>query len=546
MSNVRDLIIELGTEELPAAGLESMAREFCNNICAGLEKSDLKFSSGNYYATPRRLAVHIHDLVEMQEDRVETRRGPALEQAFDAAGKPSKAASGFASSCNVDIDQLETIETGKGKWVGVTLTIKGRETIALLGDILENAVSGIPLKKRMRWGVNDFEFVRPLHWITVVFGKETVELELYNIRSGNRTYGHRFLAGDAITIKSATDYQTQLRKQGRVIADFSERRSEIERQVDKLAKELGGTVCENRALLNEVTGLVEWPVALAGNFDPAFLDLPREVLVATMEKHQKSFAVQDASAKLLPHFISVSNLESTQPEQVVRGNEKVLQPRLSDAAFFWQRDTSQSLEHHGKRLSGILYQETLGSMADKSDRISRLAVSLAGKLQLDTKTAGRAACLCKNDLVTDMVGEFPGLQGIMGQHYAAQAGEEAAICAAIGEHYRPAYAGDRLPDSDYGQVVAIADKLDTLTGIFSIGQAPSGDRDPFGLRRSALGVLRILIEKQLDLDLPACLRESAAIYSHEFDRDSVSEQVFSFIMDRLKKYYLDKNIDTHI
>ena len=546
MSGVRELIIELGTEELPAVGLTDLAKAFNENLCAGFRKQGLEFSSSHFYVTPRRLAVHVLDLVEMQKDRVEVRRGPSVDSAFDKNGKPTRAATGFASSCNVSVDQLETIDNGKGKWLGVTQNIQGKKTLTLLEQIISDALANLPIKKRMRWGCHEFDFVRPVHWLLVIFGNEPVKVEIMNLVSGNLSYGHRFLSTDPIVINKANEYKMLLEKSGKVLVDFAERKSEISRQIQKLAKGLKGQVLENDTLLDEVTGLVEWPVALAGNFNKSFLDLPVEVLIATMEKHQKSFALQDRNGQLLPYFISVSNLESREPAQVVKGNEKVLQPRLSDAAFFWKRDLTESLMQHGKRLSGVLYQETLGTMADKTVRITALAAYLADMLGFDPDDAKRASVLCKCDLVTEMVGEFPELQGTMGKYYAHEGNEKPEIATAIEEHYRPRFSGDQLPDSDCGQIVAIADRLETLVGIFSIAQSPSGDKDPFGLRRSALGVLRILIEKQLNLDLLACLQKAASLYEHDFDADKTVDSTFDYILDRLRKYYLDQNIENHI
>ncbi|MDX1519919.1 MAG: glycine--tRNA ligase subunit beta, partial [Gammaproteobacteria bacterium] len=368
MSKKHDLLIEIGTEELPSGGLENLAQAFNEQICAELEKCGLDFSSGHAFATPRRLAVLVRDLVEVQPDRTETRRGPALDKAFDKNGKPGKAALGFADSCGVPVDQLETIETGKGKWLGITREIPGARTADLLQSVAENALAAVPVRKRLRWGDHGFDFVRPVHWIAAVFGKETVSLQLLGTESGNTTCGHRFMAPETLVITNAADYPSLLKDKGKVIADFNERKSIITEQVNRLAGKLNGQVLENEQLLNEVTGLVEWPVALSGGFDTNFLELPREVLIATMEKHQKSFAIQDEEKNLLPYFIAVSNLESRDPDQVVRGNEKVLHPRLSDADFFYRRDLTKPLADHGDRLASVMYQESLGSLADRTNR----------------------------------------------------------------------------------------------------------------------------------------------------------------------------------
>ncbi len=546
MTARHDLIIEIGSEELPAIGLEALAQAFAQGICTGLEKQSLEYASSHSFVTPRRLAVRVDGVMDGQSDRVELRRGPALDQAFDENGKPTRAATGFAASCQVSVDELVTIENDKGKWLAIRQTIPGRKTTELLQEIINHALSGLPVKKRMRWNCHAFEFIRPLQWLLVVYDGKPVDLEIMNLHGADVTRGHRFLAPAEIRIESAGRYQDLLREKGMVIADFAERKAKIMAQLQRLANEQHGRVLVNPALLDEVTGLVEWPVALAGQFNNEFLDLPREVLIATMEKHQKSFALEDDHGRLLPVFIAISNLESKSPQQVVKGNEKVLQPRLSDAAFFWKRDLSQSLDAHGRRLAAVMYQETLGSLADKTSRIGQLAGRIARQLALDPVPAERAGQLCKCDLVTDMVGEFPDLQGNMGKYYAQQDGEASQVAMAIEEHYLPRFAGDRLPENAHGQVLALADKLDTLCGIFSIGQVPTGDRDPFGLRRSALGVLRILIEKRLGLDLPECLEAAAGLYTHEFDKDQTIKQAFDFIMERLRRYYQDQGIETPV
>lgn len=541
MPTTHTLIIELGTEELPANGLQSLVQAFHQNMVAGLDKLELSYSSVEEFVTPRRLAIKINELESEQKDRVEVRRGPARDKAFDKDGNPTKAASGFASSCGVAVEQLETIETDKGQWLGATLTVKGRKTTELMGELVQNSLSSLPVRKRMRWGSHEFEFVRPVHWLLVMYGDEKVEVDFMGITSGVSTRGHRFLGEQIITLASAEQYESSLTETGKVIPCFEKRKQLIKEQILTLSDQLGGKVLENEPLLNEVVGLVEWPIALVGSFDSEFLELPREVLIATMEKHQKSFAIEDANGELLPNFIAISNLESKQPELVVKGNEKVLQPRLSDAAFFWHRDQAQTLQQHSERLSSVMYQKTLGSMADRTHRISQLAVFLAVNSGLDTKRVEQAARLCKSDLVTDMVGEFPELQGVMGKYYALHDQLDQEVAMAIEEHYLPRFSGDQLPKTGTGDLLALADKLDTLVGIFSIGQIPTGDKDPFGLRRAALGVLRILIEKDLNLDLIECLEKSTSLFSHEFDHDDTIKTAYDYIMERLRSYYQDRN-----
>ena len=549
MTRKKDLLIEIGTEELPPKALERLGQSFAAEIEDGLDKLTLGHGQINWFATPRRLAVIVKRLVEAQEDQEVQRRGPAVTAAFDQNGNPTRAAEGFARSCNVEISDLEKLETDKGSWRAYTIKEPGRPTPDLLPDIIHTALMRLPIPKRMRWGDTEFEFVRPVHWLTVLFGKETLSFEIMGIQSDNKTYGHRFHHPKKISLSSASAYAKRLRDKGYVIADFTERRSLIEDMVHKQAAICGGSAVMDSELLDEVTALVEWPVAVTGNFDESFLQLPREVLISSMQAHQKYFPITDSSGEnLINSFITISNIESTNPAAVKKGNERVILPRLSDAAFFWQRDCKRGLEAFYDRLKHVTYQKQLGSLADKTGRIQKLASIIAAELQLDNAQVSRAAHLCKCDLMSEMVGEFPELQGVMGRHYALQSGETREVADAIDEQYMPRFAGASLPSSKAGQVLAIADKVDTIIGIFGIGQVPTGDRDPFGLRRLAIGILRIITDNKLPLDLRPILESSHDLYpekaligSHEVYGINVSNPLKAelFIMERAKFFLRD-------
>jgi len=541
------LLLEIGTEELPPKALLKLATAFADGMRDGLDKAELEFSEVNYFATPRRLSVMVTDLDAVQTDKEVLKRGPAIKAAYNDAGEPTAATLGFAKSCGAEVAELETTKTDKGSWLTFLAQEKGKPTAELVPEIAATALSRLPIPKRMRWGSGSIEFVRPVHWVVAMFGTETIDCSILGIQAGNQTYGHRFHHPDAIQLKSAESYLQQLEKTGKVIADFNRRKTMIKEAVNKVAKEIKGQAVINESLLDEVTALVEWPVVFSGVFDDKYLGLPNEVLIATMQDQQKYFPVVDKEDNLLPCFIAVANIESKSPDIIRLGNQRVISPRLSDAEFFWQRDNETTLADLSPKLTHVVFQQKLGSLADKSERITSLAIYMADLLGADPALAARAASLSKCDLLTDMVGEFPELQGVMGRYYAINNGEEKEVATALDEQYMPRFAGDQIPQSKTGQIISIADKLDTLVGIFAIGKAPTGDKDPFALRRAALGVLRIMIEGQLELDLQACLNKAVENYDAELTNDKLGKnelvwQVFDFMMERLRRYYIDQGI----
>jgi glycyl-tRNA synthetase beta chain len=546
MSDVRDLLIELGTEELPPKALKKLIQAFKTGIKQGLEKANLSFSTIEDYAAPRRMAVVVNDLQVRQQDRMVERRGPAVTAAFDEDGNPTKAVQGFARSCGVEVDDLEKMETDKGAWLVFKQQQKGAETASLITDILQQTLADLPIPKRMRWSNLPGEFVRPVHWLVLLFGEDVIPLELLGVTSGRESRGHRFHHPEAIRIQSAQTYAPQLETEGHVLVDMTARREAIHGQVLELAIKLGGEAVLNEDLLDEVTGLVEWPVALSGSFDPRFLDLPAEALISSMEEHQKYFAVRDKSGDLLPHFITISNIESRDPAQVIAGNERVILPRLSDSVFFWETDRKQPLAERQEKLKTIVFQNKLGSVYDKSARVAKLASVIADEIGGEAKLAERAALLAKCDLVTEMVGEFPDLQGIMGCYYARLDGEHDEVSEALDEQYLPRFSGDNLPATKTGQAVSLAEKLDTLVGLFGIGQPPTGVKDPFALRRAALGVLRIVIENKLDVDLQPLLQQAQQGFDSQLTQDDVTEQVIRYFFDRLRGYALDQGIKADV
>jgi glycyl-tRNA synthetase beta chain len=541
MTKTNNLLIEIGTEELPPKSLKRLATAFKEEVCKSLQEQGLNFSDANWYATPRRLSILIHELEVTQQDKEQQRRGPALSAAFDD-GKPTRATEGFAKSCGVAVDQLEQLETDKGSWLIFNTVVKGKQTHALVPSIIETALSRLPIAKRMRWGDHDVEFVRPIKWILILFGDETINCEIMGIASGEKSYGHRFHHPGAITIKQASDYIETLKQDAHVMADYNERCTLIQSQVTAIAESNNGNAVIDPDLLDEVTALVEWPVSFIGEFNPDFLKLPKEVLIATMQDNQKYFPVVDAQENLLPCFICVANIESKNPELIKLGNERVIQPRLSDAAFFWDRDLKHGLANHCESLKRVVYQKQLGTLHEKSERLINTVSNLAKSLNVDVNAARRAAELCLCDLLTEVVYEFPELQGTMGRYYAEADGEDAEVATALEEYYQPRFAGDTLPQTIIGQCLAISEKIDTLLGIFSIGKAPTGDKDPFGLRRSAIGLLRIIIECELDIDLKELLEIAASNYPDDINAKNCIDDVYNFLMERLRRYYLDEGI----
>ncbi len=534
----RDFLVEIGTEELPPKSLLALSAAFADGIAKGLDTAGLKHGAVERYATPRRLAVRVRRLVEQQPDRAIERRGPPLKAAFDAAGAPTQAALAFARGCGIEVSALEKLETPKGVWLVHRGTEAGAHTASLLPGIVQGALDALPIAKRMRWGAGTAEFVRPVHWVLMLFGREEVPCEILGVRAGRVTYGHRFMAPKAIRIGSPAAYVTALQKRGRVMADIHQRREAVRQGVAAAASRIQGLAVIEESLLDEVTALVEWPVPLAGRFDARFLELPAEVPIATMQDHQRYFPVRDADGRLMPWFVTVSNIESSDPAQVIAGNERVVRPRLSDAAFFWAADRKHRLDSHCDALRRVTFQTQLGSLFDKSVRVRALARDIAVAIGGDAALADRAAEICKCDLLTAMVGEFPELQGLMGRYYAQYDGEPAEVCEAMREQYLPRFAGDELPATKTGMAVAIADKLDTIAGIFATGQKPTGTRDPFGLRRAALGLLRIAVEHRLELDLPALIGSALAALPFTAPENTARE-VYEYVVERLRAYYLE-------
>ncbi len=542
MAETRDLLVEIGTEELPPTALDRLSLAFMQGIEGGLKTAELGFAGIKRYASPRRLAVHITDLATAQEERMVERKGPALQAAFDADGNPSKAAEGFARSCGVSVEQLQQQETPNGTWLVFQQRQAGQDASALIPEIIDRALSALPTPKRMRWGSRTEEFVRPVHWVLLLFGDEVIPAEILGQPAGRTTRGHRFHRPGAIEISAPANYLSQLQEQGMVYADLEQRKGLIRKQVTETAAAAGAKAIIDADLLDEVTALNEWPVPVMGSFNEEFLEVPAEALVQAMQGHQKYFPVVNADGALRPNFITICNIESQDISQVRSGNERVISPRFKDAAFFWEQDLKQPLESHLERLKTVVFQDKLGTLFDKTQRVAVLAQAVAAQIGSDPALARRAAELCKCDLMTNMVNEFPKLQGIMGSYYAEKSGEDPQVAAAMKEVYLPKHAGDDLPAGGCGRTIAVADRLDTLVGIFAIGQRPTGVKDPFGLRRAALGVLRILIETPLDLDLEAMLQLAAEGLADKVDASTAVTEVFDYMMDRLKAYYADREI----
>ena len=542
MEQTRDFLFELGTEELPPVALLGLSQALTQGVINRLQKAGLSYRAIQSYGTPRRLALLITDLLVQQPDRLQERRGPALAAAFDGNGQPTKAAEGFARSCGVTVEQLGRQETEKGTWLVFQATEPGKSTQALLPEIIIDSLAGLPIPKRMRWGALKEEFVRPVHWAVALWGDEVLPMTILGVATGRETRGHRFHHPASLPIPTPQVYESTLADRGKVIADFTKRRTQIIHQLQIAAQDIGGIPVLDDALLDEVTGLVEWPVPVMGAFSPEFLQVPQEALISTMKGKQKYFPLVDKQGQLLPHFITISNIESLDPKKVQEGNNRVVRPRLADAAFFWKQDQLRPLASRIENLKGVVFQDKLGTLYDKATRVASIAAIIAQQLASDPILANRAAQLAKCDLLTDMVGEFPELQGIMGRHYARLDGETVEVSVAIEEHYLPRFAGDQLPQTVLGKALAIADRLDTLVGMFGIGAPPTGDRDPFGLRRAALGILRISIEGNLDLDLLALLEQSVTGYGALLTQSDTVEQVYTFIIERLRTYYGEQGI----
>ncbi len=539
---INDCLIEIGTEELPPKALKSLSQSFGELMQKALEDSGLTPPSVEVFSTPRRLAILFRELPIRQPDQRIEKRGPAVKAAFDAEGNPSKAALGFASSCGVSIDELSHRETDKGAWLYFEKSVPGQSLAELLPELLNQALARLPIPKRMRWGDREDEFVRPVKWLVMMIGDELIKANVFGVESSKFSQGHRFHAPGKIEIGQAEEYEINLLTQGLVMSNFDKRQKTIRTLVERNAARLGGVAHIDEGLLEEVTALVEYPVAVSGEFDEEFLEIPQEALVMTMQDNQKYFAVFDENRQLLPYFITISNVDSKRPEVVARGNERVIRPRFADAQFFFQQDQKQPLANLRASLDNVVFQEKLGSIGDKVERISTLAAAIASRISADQNLVKRAAELCKCDLMSEMVGEFPKLQGVMGRYYAEHDGEPELVSSAVEQHYWPKISGGELPTNDVAQCLALADRIDSLIGIFAIGQKPSGVKDPFALRRAALGVVRILIEKDLPLDLAELCGLAADGLSKTIDASAVIDEVLDYLFDRLKSYYQEQGI----
>lgn len=535
--STRDFLFELGTEELPPRALRDLESALREHFVGSLAAAGLAHGAVESFAAPRRLALLVHALATEQPRQRIRRRGPPVSAAFAADGAPTRAASAFAESCGVPVTALERVREGKGEFLYFSGEKAGASTASLLPGFAEAALAALPIPKRMRWGAGSAEFVRPVHWVVMLFGTEIVEATLLGVRSGRSTRGHRFMAPAPIELETPGEYAETLRHRGKVIAEFPARRERIRSEVERCATELGARAVLSDALLEEVAALVEWPVAITGRFESRFLELPREVLISTLQDHQRYFPLETPEGRLLPTFVTVSNLESRDPAQVRAGNERVVRPRLSDAQFFFEQDLKSPLSSRHAALDQVTFQARLGSIGDKARRIESLAEFISVRIGADVSLTKQCARLAKCDLVTGMVGEFPELQGIMGSHYAAREGLPTEVAQGIREHYLPRGAGDVLPTTRVGLAVALADRLDTLAGIFAIGQRPTGAKDPFGLRRAAIGIVRLLIELEVDLDLREAIERAVA--AQPVHSETAAEEVQQYVLERLRAYYLE-------
>lgn len=538
----QNFLVEIGTEELPPKALKTLATSFADNVEAELNQAGLTFDKIEWFAAPRRLAVKVLNLATQQPSKEIEKRGPAVSAAFDAEGKPTKAAEGWARGCGITVEQAERIATDKGEWLVHRAKIEGQPTKNLLNDIVANALTKLPIPKPMRWADKTVQFIRPVHTVTMLLGDELIEGEILGVASARTIRGHRFLGEKEFEIQHADQYPQLLREKGSVVADFNERKAEIFAKSQAKATALGGVADIEESLLEEVTSLVEYPNVLAAKFEERFLAVPAEALVYTMKGDQKYFPIYDKDGKLLPHFIFVSNINPEDPTAIIEGNEKVVRPRLTDAEFFFKTDLKQKLVDRLPRLETVLFQQQLGTLKDKTDRIEQLAGEIAKQIGADEAKAKRAGLLSKCDLMTNMVFEFTDTQGVMGMHYARHDGEDEEVAVALNEQYMPRFAGDELPKSLVASTVALADKFDTLTGIFGIGQAPKGSADPFALRRAALGALRIIVEKNLPLDLEDLVKKSAALFGDKLTNQNVVADVVDFMLGRFRAWYQDEGI----
>ena len=542
MADQADLLFELGTEELPPKALRRLSESFTETFIAGLKQANLEHGKVESFASPRRLALLVSDCSIRQPDNEMDRRGPAIQAAFDDAGNPTKAAEGFARSCQTTVDQLQRLKTDKGEWLTYKMATKGKSAEELLPDIANQALNKLPIPKRMRWGDSEAQFVRPVHWLVFLLGEKVVPCTLLDAESDRQTYGHRFHHPSAITLYNPQDYASVLQDLGHVIANFEERRAKIAESVQSSAAALGGSADLDPDLLDEVTALNEWPVPISASFEERFLEVPQEALVATMKGNQKYFPLFNSDGKLMNHFITIANISSPQPELIREGNERVIRPRLADAMFFWEQDGKKTLEDRLQSLKQVVFQNQLGSMFEKSQRVANLAKAIASQIGGDADLAHRAGLLSRCDLLTEMVYEFPEMQGIMGRYQAIRDNEPDELAQALEEFYMPRFSGDQLPETKTGIAISLAEKLDTLIGIFGIGQKPTGDKDPFALRRSALGALRIIREHSLTLNLPELLESVVSSHAENLTEDKVAESVYHFMLDRLKGIYTDLGV----
>jgi glycyl-tRNA synthetase beta chain len=536
-----NLLIEIGTEELPPKSLAKLALAFRDNIQEIFSDNDLNFNHVNWYASPRRLAVVIDGLSEFQADKDVEKRGPAVSAAFGQDGEPTKAAQGWARSNGIEVNQADRLKTDKGEWLLFKAQVKGQAISQFLPELVEKALKALPIPKPMRWGTKSTQFIRPIHTVTMLYGPELIQGKVLDINSARLIKGHRFHTDGPLELDCADNYLSQLEKHY-VIADHGRRKTMVLDQIQALAKKECAVADIDEDLLEEVTSLVEWPVALVANFEDSFLEVPKEALIYTMKGDQKYFPLLDDDGHLKPKFIFITNIESKDPETIISGNEKVIRPRLADAEFFFNTDKKQTLESRLESLKSILFQKQLGTVYEKSERIATMAKSIAIMLKADQEAAYRAGLLCKTDLMTNMVMEFPDVQGVMGMHYARADGESELVALAQNEQYMPRFAGDNLPKSDVSACVALADKIDTLVGIFGIGQTPKGDKDPFALRRASIGVLRIIVEKSLPLDLEDLVSSSITTFGDKIKTENLHIQVVDFILARFKAWYAEQGV----
>ncbi|MEQ3512376.1 glycine--tRNA ligase subunit beta [Pseudoalteromonas sp. BZB3] len=540
-----NLLVEIGTEELPPKSLRKLATAFADNLTEELKALELSFESINWYASPRRLGLQVSALATEQQDKVVEKRGPATKAAYDADGNPTKAAMGWARGCGIEVSEAETLETEKGAWLLHRATVKGQAATELLADAINKALAKLPIPKPMRWGSNKTQFIRPVHTVAALLGSTQVQGEVLGKPISNELQGHRFHHPARVTVNHADEVFETL-KSAYVVADYEARKAQIRAQIEEAAAAVDAVVAMDEDLLEEVTSLVEWPVTLTASFEEEFLAVPDEALIYTMKDDQKYFPLLDKAGNLINKFLFVSNIESKDPSVVISGNEKVVRPRLADAQFFFETDKKKTLESRLESLGSVLFQKQLGTLKDKSERIAALAGYIAEQVGADKALAERAGLLSKTDLMTEMVMEFTDVQGVMGMHYARIDGEAEEVALAQNEQYMPRFAGDNLPSNPISYAVALADKFDTLVGIFGIGQAPKGDKDPFALRRAAIGALRIMVEKELKLDIHNIVAKSQELFADKLNNDNVAEDVFEFMLGRFRAWYQDEGISVDV